>query len=246
VVTIANNHANDVGEAGVRETPRHLARLGITALGAARAAPPWVRVETVEVRGWRIGFVAATTFLNDDQRGDAPRIPKLPTARLASTIVPLVEAARGTHDLVIVVLHWGRELDDEPGAAQVAAARAMIDAGADAVIGHHPHVLQRIERYRRGVIAYSLGNFVFRNTRLPLRLTGVLRLGFDRDRGCLDELAFHPAVMNSHGAAHPEPARRATTSSFDDVADRVIGLSAPTRWSVDGDRLVAPAVCDAP
>ena len=68
--------------------------------------------------------------------------------------------------------------------------------GVDLVVGHHPHVLQGIERHGRGAIAYSMGNFLFENTNAVPRLTGVLRARFDARR-CLDTLTFHPAYILS-------------------------------------------------
>ena len=62
---------------------------------------------------------------------------------------------------MLVSFHWGSEGATSPSPYQVAAARAAIDAGADVILGHHPHVLQGIERYKKGVILYSLGNFAF-------------------------------------------------------------------------------------
>ncbi len=235
-VTIANNHANDVGDQGLDETPVHLRALGLRVLGAADGAP--FRVETIDVDGWRIAFVAATVKLN--RKASLERIPWVRGEKLVETIGPLVADARDEHDLVIVFLHWGEERADEPAPWQVDAARALIDAGAAAVIGSHPHVLQRIERYGAGVIAYSLGNFVFRNIEQPQRLTGVLRLAFDRDRRCLALASFHPAVMRGGLVAHPVPAEGAT---FTQVVDRLTTLSHGTDWFPAGDRIVTPGGC---
>jgi gamma-polyglutamate biosynthesis protein CapA len=64
-------------------------------------------------------------------------------------------------DLVVVNVHWGQEYDTEASPRQKALAKAMVDAGADIIIGHHPHVLQSFDVYKQGIIFYSLGNFVF-------------------------------------------------------------------------------------
>ncbi|MEZ4403525.1 MAG: CapA family protein [Kofleriaceae bacterium] len=213
VVSLANNHSYDMRAAGVAETPGHVAAAGLQAIGAAMAADP-IRVATIARAGWRVGVVAATTVRNGSQRQGQPLLPFVEERDLAATVAPLVAAARADHDLVVVVMHWGVEYADQPSRRLVAAARAMIDAGADAVVGGHPHVLQPIERYRHGVIAYSLGNFLFDNTRAIERQTGILTLRYTRaaTRGCLDHAAFAPALIDRRPLHHPSLAtdRRGT------------------------------------
>ncbi len=239
-VTIANNHAADLDGPGVIETALQLAKLGITAFGAART-DGGPRVETIEVRGWRLGVIAATVWLNRGQRRAEAHVPLLAPKDFARTIVPLVEAARKTHDLVIVTVHWGIQYADNPEAWQVAAARQIIDAGADAVIGHHPHLLQRIERYKHGVIAYSLGNFMFNNSLPFQRNTGILRLGFSAPSHCLDLVVLHPAAMFASPVHHPKPA---TGKQFDEIVQRMQRLAPKdTPITVDSDRLVVAADC---
>jgi poly-gamma-glutamate synthesis protein (capsule biosynthesis protein) len=101
-------------------------------------------------------------------------------ARLAGVRVALgpitpdaVRAARAElgADFVVVSVHWGTEFEAHPAPGQIEAAHLLVDAGADLVLGHHPHVLQDIERYHGGVIAYSLGNFVFDEGFLSRRQT---------------------------------------------------------------------------
>jgi hypothetical protein len=241
-VTLANNHATDLDGAGVAETPIHLAELGVTFIGGAVLEPPVFRAETVEVKGWRVGFVAATTKLNRPQTPGDPVVPVVDIANLEAMLVPVVAAARKDHDLVIVVLHWGTQYDEVPSTQQVQAARAFIDAGAGAVIGHHPHILQGVERYKDGLIAYSLGNFLFQNAVKGQRDTGVLRLGFRRDGGCIDLVAFQPAVMQARPVHHPIPA---TGAAFKEIAGKLQRLSKPmaTTWTVEAERLVSAPFC---
>ena len=177
-VTIANNHYFDMRDAGVTETPVLLAAAGLHVLGAARAPDePLFRIETIETAGWSVGLIAAATVNNTDNP-DAARLPYAESHLIGAALVPLITAARSNHDLVIVAVHWGIEYSDAPERWQIRAAHQWIDAGADAVIGHHPHVLQAIERYRQGEIAYSLGNFLFDNDWRTKRDSGVLRLTY--------------------------------------------------------------------
>jgi poly-gamma-glutamate synthesis protein (capsule biosynthesis protein) len=240
-VSVGNNHQFDMRVAGARETIDNLTELGIRAIGGPRSEAPLVRVETIEVRGWKLGFVAATKVANHIPRPGEPQPVFIKqSAALTEQLVAAIALARKDHDAVIVVLHWGKEFVDAPSSSQIKAAHAFIDAGAIAVIGSHPHVLQGIERYRGGVIAYSLGNFVFRNTYKHVRQTGVLRVALRDD--CVDRVEFHPAIQHKKPFYHPEPA---DPHGFKQVARRMIALSAAlrTRWQIDDDRLSTAGGC---
>ncbi len=192
-LAVANNHWFDQRFEGVLETPEILREHGIVALGEAVRSAPWVRAVTVERRGVRVGFVAFTTVLNKPLVAGRPMVPFVDLDAIERRVVSVVREAARSNDVVVAVAHWGEEYAPEPSSAQVRAARALIDAGALLVIGHHPHVLQRIERYRRGLIAYSLGNFLFDNPALEQRETGVLRVR--AARGCLEGASFHGATI---------------------------------------------------
>ena len=133
---------------------------------------------------------------------------------------------------------------------QIRAARRWIDAGADVVIAHHPHVIQGIERYKDGLIAYSLGNLLFDNTSSNRKWGGVLRLTFERPAGaaraCIRAAQFNPTLVK------PEPGHHvtiATDKAFDAIASRLRttskakGINA-TEWTVDGDKLTTPGTCN--
>ncbi len=240
-VSVANNHAADLKEAGLLQTPALLRAQGITPLGEARLpadSSPFV-VKTLHVGGLRLGIVAATTQLNVPlvQRASTPRLPVCDTALLPQRIAPLLRQARADHDVLVVLLHWGNQFTDLPSPTQRRAAHALIDAGADLVVGHHPHVLQGLEPYRRGLIAYSLGNFLFPDASGPPRLTGVLRVQLERDPVAIGRVEFLPAVARSvpHRGVAPQPAQgRAAV----EVLDRLRSVSAPlgTRLQVLPDR----------
>jgi poly-gamma-glutamate synthesis protein (capsule biosynthesis protein) len=235
---LANNHAYDMLAAGLAETPAILTELGIVPLGAAGGDDDGslVRVETIEREGWRVAFLAVTTQTNVAPPPGLPPLPLLPTVELEAALMPLVEDARVAHDLVVVLVHWGTEYADEPDWVQQQAARALVEAGADLVIGHHPHVLQGIERHGHGLIAYSLGNFLFENVKEIPRLSGVLRVRYD-GRGCLEAVVLHPAFVKSVPIKHPAPA---TGHMGQQVKERVRALSRRfgTRFRDEGDDLV--------
>jgi poly-gamma-glutamate synthesis protein (capsule biosynthesis protein) len=240
-VTLANNHAYDMHHAGLLETPAILDELGIRYVGASRFEQPLFRAETVEVKGWRIAYIAATTQRNSGQKVGEGELPFADWNKIRAALVPVITEARADHDLVIVFLHWGTEYADAPDSWQVRAAHAFVDAGADAVIGSHPHVLQGMERYNGALIAYSLGNFLFDNLYGRKRLHGVLHLTFRHEGHCLAAVTYHPTA-GTHPFYTPVPARGKT---FTAIADRLTSLSTPmsTAWTIDGHTLVTPAGC---
>jgi poly-gamma-glutamate synthesis protein (capsule biosynthesis protein) len=106
-------------------------------------------------------------------------------------------------DLVIPVMHWGWEHEKLASARQVQLARLMIDAGADAVVGGHPHVTQNVDQYQGKPIIYSLGNFVFDGFADPDSNTGWL-LRMEADRSGVRSWRTYVAHMDSKGTPHPD------------------------------------------
>ena len=165
VVSLANNHALDYHIDGMLETMRLLREYGIAYIGAGRDIQEARSPLIMEVKGVKVGFLSYTEiwFVHAREpiswRATATE-PGVAPAELDS-IVEDIAKLRDKVDVVIVTVHWGKEYVNEPTAEQRLLAHAAVDAGAHLVLGHHPHVLQGIEFYKDGVIAYSLGNFVF-------------------------------------------------------------------------------------
>jgi poly-gamma-glutamate synthesis protein (capsule biosynthesis protein) len=159
VVTLANNHIMDYGASALEETRQHLERAGVGFAGAGGSLVAARRAAVITARGGRVAFLAySLTFPGHfyaaaGRPGTAPGLYRIYREDIA--------AAGKEADYVVVSFHWGTESASLPSPYQVNAAHGAIDAGADVVIGHHPHVLQGIERYKNGIIFYSLGNFVF-------------------------------------------------------------------------------------
>jgi poly-gamma-glutamate synthesis protein (capsule biosynthesis protein) len=112
------------------------------------------------VKGRKIAFVAATQIVPSYFTPTATRAG-VAAGKPISRVAAAVRAARKKADIVIVSVHWGIEQNYSVTAAQKSGARALIDAGADMVLSHHPHVMEGIDFYKGKIIAYSLGNFLF-------------------------------------------------------------------------------------
>lgn len=164
VVSVANNHAYDQGTKGLVDTLDAASRHGLVVVGAGATSAEACRPRLFEVKGIRVALFARAQLLNfqaDESPARGAHVCMLQLGPLKRD----VKAARAAGaDLVAVSLHWGNEYDSAPRREQVDVARMIVDAGADLLIGHHPHVLQRVERMsvrgREAVVAYSLGNLL--------------------------------------------------------------------------------------
>ncbi len=178
LVNCANNHAADFGTEGILETIRMLDSAGIRHVGIGRSIAEARKPVVLTLNGIRIGFLGyggVSAFLaSRTDPGTAPRSKRIISADIARL--------RSRVNFIVVNLHWGEELAEEPDSAQIVLAHALVDAGADLIIGHHPHVLQGIERYHGRTIVYSLGNFIFGgNARAANCTTAIVKTRFTRD-----------------------------------------------------------------
>ncbi len=175
IVSLANNHIYDFGPQGLLDTISYLDSLGVRHVGAGRNRPVAHRPVIRTVQGHTVAFLAY--YGGGEAPGAGASTPGVARRELSGVCEDIRELRKTGDSLFItVILHWGTERATSPDPAQVSFARALIDAGADAVVGHHPHVLQGIERYGRGVIAYSLGNFVFGGNDRDSYDTGVFEI----------------------------------------------------------------------
>jgi poly-gamma-glutamate synthesis protein (capsule biosynthesis protein) len=164
VVSQANNHALDYGPDALADTRRELQRRGILVVGAGadrRQARRPVIVVRDRLRIGVLAYVARTAGGADLEGWGATAHRPGVSIGLLPGIRQDVRRARKQADVVVVMLHAGVEGSDRPTPYQVKAARAALAAGASLVIGSHPHVLQPLVRTRHGLIAYSMGNFIF-------------------------------------------------------------------------------------
>lgn len=210
VVSVANNHVGDFGREAFVEMLGHLDASGIPRVGGGRNLSEAHRPLIIEKKGLRIALLAYDEFF--------PRSFEAGPDRAGSAwsddeqVVEDIRRARSEHgaDLVIPFMHWGTEGETVSNERQRQLARLMIDAGADAVVGAHPHVVQDAEVYRGKPIVHSLGNFVFDGFEsLELR-TGWM-LFFTVDRSGVRAWHVEPVRTDVEGVPHPlsraQPAR---------------------------------------
>jgi poly-gamma-glutamate synthesis protein (capsule biosynthesis protein) len=170
-VNIGNNHIENFGREGITQTKKYLQQRKIAYIGDTGDVQE-ERARVVLVNGVRVGLVNYNAFVADAYEHAH--------ADLAE-IVP-------QSDVVVVYTHWGVEYATEARTQEREMARAFIDAGADLIIGSHPHVVQNIEEYKGKEIYYSLGNFVFDQYFQPETQKGLLvGVTYDKKR---DTLSF--------------------------------------------------------
>ena len=158
VFSLANNHILNFGEKGLMNTFKILNENKIIFVGAGENFETAHQFKIIERNGIRFAFLAyAEKYFAPEAKENEPGVALMDLEQLKND----VEKARQKADFVIVSMHAGEEYKDYPSSAQINFAHYAIDAGADLVIGHHPHVIESIEKYKNGYIFYSLGNFIF-------------------------------------------------------------------------------------
>ena len=160
VANLANNHSLDYGYSGLVETRSALQHQGIKPIGAGSTLSQAREAAVINIDQTRVGFLAySNTFPKEFwAEKDRPGTAFGHEHQIRADVAALKNSGV---DIVAVSFHWGQEGATELREYQPLLAHAAIDAGADLIIGHHPHVLQAVEQYKQGIIFYSLGNFTF-------------------------------------------------------------------------------------
>lgn len=166
VVSVANNHMWDYGKSAFLETLDNLERAKVKYAGGGRTRERAYSPEVVDAGGFRVAFLAFTDIWNQGSLKHHPAREHVAEAG-REAVVEGVKAARARSDVdaVVVSYHGGEEYVSVPLQRAIELHHAAVDAGADAVIGHHPHVAQGVEIYRGKPIFYSLGNYLMRTHR---------------------------------------------------------------------------------
>lgn len=202
-LSVANNHSGDYGQAAFLETLDRVKGIGIVPFGGGRNLAEAHRPLWIEKHGLRIAVLGYNEF-KPRRFAAGPHWPGIAWSE-DSLVVADIRAARAAGaDVVIPFMHWGWERETAPTERQRTLARLMIDAGADAVVGGHPHVTQGTESYLGKPIIYSLGNFVFDGFELPAAKIGWL-LQLTVGRSGVTAWRIVEARIDAEGIPHPAP-----------------------------------------
>ncbi|HNX29245.1 MAG TPA: CapA family protein [Syntrophomonadaceae bacterium] len=165
IMSLANNHAMDYNSEALIETITLLSENGIKSVGAGSDLQEARKAVIITKNGLRVGFLAYTDKYYTDlfiKKSFAADDNKCGVTPLDEEMIMEDLAALETQvDITVVSLHWGKEYKDKPTSSDQKLAHDIIDGGAELILGHHPHRIQGVERYKNGLIAYSLGNFIF-------------------------------------------------------------------------------------
>jgi len=161
IVSLANNHTPNFGEKGLIDTFKYLDAVGIKYVGAGKNTEEANNPVYFDIKGIKFAFLAYNDPDVVPVSYEATNTHAGTAFMRTSKMVESVKAAKQHVDFVIVSMHSGIEYIGMPDTSQINFAHAAIDAGADLVLGHHPHVVQTAEQYKGKYIFYSLGNFVF-------------------------------------------------------------------------------------
>lgn len=229
VVSLANNHTLDYGADGLTQTIEALDGAGIRHAGAGIDLLAARQPALLQANGQRVAILAYSMtlpesfFAGENKAGTAFGHE----AHVSADVM----AARKQADIVLVSFHWGQEGKTTLREYQTRLGHLAIDAGANAVIGHHPHILQGIEQYKSGIILYSLGNFTFGSYSMNSARSAVAQLRFRNAR--LQSVRLFPINVNNFEVQfQPQPL---TGAAADAVIDGLRTLSAALNTQVHND-----------
>jgi poly-gamma-glutamate synthesis protein (capsule biosynthesis protein) len=235
LVTLANNHSMDYGKEALAETMYNLKNVGIAWVGAGENLDEARKMALYSIKGKKIAFLGYSLtqpvefFAGKNRPGTTPGFEKL--------FVEDIRLARQQADYVIVSFHWGTEGKSGVQSYQRKAAHRAIDAGADVIIGHHPHVLRGIERYKAGIVIYSLGNFTFASKSKSAHDSAIVRLRFSEGKREAELLPLD--ILHRRVGFQPQ---LLSGKQADEIIERLNTLSEPLKTQIESrnGRYVVP------
>lgn len=196
ILNVANNHAGDWGIEAFVDTLKHLKADGLAYTGGGLSWTEAATPTVIERQGFKVGFLGFSDVGPNwlAARGNTAGVLTIGEEKNFSV---LISQAAAKVDVLVVSFHFGEEYQTEPTPRQEELARLAIDRGAKLVIGHHPHVIQKVERYKDGLIAYSLGNFIFDQYFSPATMKGLV-LDVVVDKTGIQKVTERTVTLNNY------------------------------------------------
>jgi len=233
VLTLANNHTLDQGWEGLSDTMDYLDDTGIDHVGSGNDATEAYTAAFREHNGIRVAYIGVTNVVPVTEWKADKNHPGVAETYDTTRAVQAIKDAKELADIVVVMVHWGKEKVQQPIEKQTTVGHTFIDAGADLVIGSHPHVLQGFERYKGKWIAYSLGNFVFTSAGDRLtQETGILEAACTKQGEC--SMKFNP-MLSAYAQPAPMDAEEGAA-----LLSKLSELSSPYGVEVKSDGSIVP------
>jgi poly-gamma-glutamate capsule biosynthesis protein CapA/YwtB (metallophosphatase superfamily) len=231
IVTLANNHALDYGPAVLNDTLLHLSDRGIQFTGVQQSDGEDVQNAVIlhdpRMNVAYLGFNDIWLVNNVSSYSDS--IYPRPWNASEEMVIQSVKRAQSQADIVVVNFHFGKEFNFTHEKRQEELAHAAADAGADIIIGHHPHVIQDVEIYHGSIIAYSLGNFIFDIKGNGAREGAILRVEIDPNSKEITGYSFDKVYANP--GFQPRPG---TTGMIISYYERLQSWSVSKLYSITG------------
>lgn len=193
-VSLANNHACDYSKTALLNTITNLKKKGISTTGAGKDIKNAHLPATVTINDIKIAIFAYTLIAYDNSFA-GENTPGVANAKI-DLISNDIKQSRDLFDFIVISIHWGDEYSEYPNNTQIELAHAIIESGADVIIGHHTHIFQGIEIYQGKPVFYSLGNFIFGSLNENIRDNILVEIVFLKNK--IKSLNIYP--INSNGS----------------------------------------------
>ncbi|KJS68869.1 MAG: hypothetical protein JL50_03375 [Peptococcaceae bacterium BICA1-7] len=231
ILTLANNHVMDYGPAAFLDTLRVIKEKKLLYAGAGLNEEEAYGPVLLERNGFKIAVLAFSKVVPRTDWIAGKSRPGVASGHNSKLMLESVRQAAERADITIVSMHWGQETADYPRQEEINLAHRLVDAGADVVVGHHPHVMQGLELYNNKLIAYSLGNFIFTSSSQKAREGSIMQIVFDSGGGFTARII--PTYINSAATTVLRGEERKR------VLSRVKGLSAGFGTSVQENGVIS-------
>lgn len=196
IVNIGNNHTLDYWQGGLMDTISHVEKMGFPYIGAGKNAEDAYTAREINVKGKKFKFLSFVRFMPDFTWVAGKEKAGVANGYDLNLVTKTIKEQKKNADYMIVYMHWGVEKTNRPADYQKEYVKKIVEAGADAIVGSHPHWLQGFEYYNKVPVAYSLGNFLFPDyVKNHSAETGVLTMKF---KGENVQMSFNPYMIHNN------------------------------------------------